>query len=248
MESHYRLLAHTKQQYRDMFAQAALLLESQLLGMRAQYGCVHCEGALVHSLAEAIQPVHARCGFQGWQREALRVLEQEVGLEILNKLQQVEAYKNTFDCHMCGACCRMASTDADYPTLRLRAENGDEFAQQFISVFLPYASRQKALETAPDIVVATLAEAGEEAEGEEQIFFYHCPYVGEDNRCTVYGTDKRPAMCQSYPETPLSFVYEKCAWKPWKNETHGDTLLAHALLALCTDWCDQLKRALQASI
>ncbi len=234
-----------------MLRQAALSLESQLLSLKAHYACAGCPGGkdgVVSTFNEALRPTHQGCGFRAWQQEVLRVLEQEIGLEILNKLQQIETYKNTFSCHMCGACCRMASTDADYPTLRSRAEAGDEFARQFTSVFLPYASRQKAREKAPEIVAAALAEAGEEASGEESIFFYHCPYVGEDNRCTVYGTDKRPALCQSYPETPLSFVYEKCAWKPWKNETHADTLLAHALLALCTDWCQQLKRALHSPV
>lgn len=230
-----------------MLRQASISLEAQLLGLRENYSCSTCGGSSVHSLAEAVQSWHSECGFQPWQREALRMLEQEIGREILTRLQQIEAYKNTFSCHMCGACCHMASTDTDYQTMRQRGENGDEFARQFTSVFLPYESRQKAREKAPDIVAAVLAEAGEEADGEEKIFFYHCPYVGEDNRCTVYGTDKRPAICKSYPETPLSFVYEKCAWKPWKNETHADTLLAHALLALCMDWSDQLKQALNQS-
>lgn len=244
MEDHYRLLADTKQQYREMFRQAAQSLEAQLMGLRPQFNCPDCDGSGWLVFSDCVKPLHIQCGYRAWQAAALRLVETHVGGEILAKLQQIESYKNTFSCHMCGACCRMASTDAPYEEMRRRAEAGDDFARQFISVFLPYESRQKAREKAPDIVEAVLAEAGLEADGDERIFFYHCPYVGEDNRCTVFGTEKRPAICGSYPETPLSFVYKKCAWKPWKDQTHTDTLLAHGLLAFCTDLSQKLRVAL----
>jgi len=93
-------------------------------------------------------------------------------------------------------------------------------------------------------VAAALAEASEETNGEEKVFFYHCPYLGEDNRCTVYGTPKRPAICSSYPDTPLTFIAKNCAWKPWKDETHADTLAAHAMLALCEHFAGKLQIAI----
>lgn len=244
MEHHYRLLADTKQQYREMFRQSAQALEAQLMGLRTRFHCAACDGSEWASFSACIQALHAHCGYRGWQQAALQYLETQVGGEIVTKLQRIEAYKNTFQCHMCGACCRMASTDAPYEEMLTRAASGDDFARQFTSVFLPYASREKAREKAPDIVAAVLAESTLETDGEERIFFYHCPYVGEDNRCTVYGTGKRPAMCASYPETPLSFVAGQCAWKSWKDETHADTLLAHGLLAFCTDLAQKLRAAL----
>lgn len=227
-----------------MFQQASLMLEIKLLGLWPQFDCTACQATQPKNLKEALVARHQGCGFISWQKASLNLLKQELGLEILERLQAIERYKNTFSCHMCGMCCRMASADADYDTLRQRAAAGDEFSQQFTSVFLPYESRDKAREVAPDVVSAVLAEAAEEALGEERIYFYHCPYLGEDNRCSVYGTDKRPGICASYPETPLSFVYKNCAWKPWKDETHETTLLAHILLALCTDLSQRLESAL----
>src|SRR5262249_51157171 len=113
------------------------------------------------------------------------------------------------------------------------------FSQQFTSIFLPYASRQAAREKEPEGVAAVLAHIGDQDGGSgerERVYFYHCPYIGEDNRCTVYGTDQRPAICANYPETPLGFVSNACAWKPWQEETHPETLLAHAMLNLCEAW------------
>ncbi len=214
------------------------------MALRDSFSCDACEGALLKTLDEAIQAQHSGCGYTQWQKEALRVLETDLGAEILQRLQQISAYRDQFACHLCGACCRLASQDADYATLRQRAEAGDDFARQFTSVFLPYASREAARQKAPDLVAAVLAETVEEPEGAERVFFYHCPYVGEDHRCTVYGTEKRPGICQSYPETPLVFIQSQCAWQPWKQETHPQTLMAHALLHVS----EQLRQRLQLAL
>jgi Fe-S-cluster containining protein len=176
----------------------------------------------------------------------LGIIEQGIAGELLAQLHHVETYKQAFDCHMCGMCCKMASADAPYDILLQRAAQGDEFARQFTSVFLPYASRETAKRVAPEVVEAVLQEATEESNGEEHVYFYHCPYLGEDNRCSVYGTSKRPAICGSYPETPLSFMYENCAWRPWKDDTHLDTLTTHAMLALCSQLADTLKTSIKA--
>lgn len=230
-----------------MFQQAAQALESRLMGLRSGFECPDCQDSPEDEFLGCLTALHAGCGYRAWQLAVLHCLEVEVGGEILTKLQQIEAYKNTFNCHMCGACCRLASTDSPYQDMLKRASTGDEFARQFTSVFLPYISRQQAAEKAPELVTAVLAESVEEADGEERVFFYHCPYVGEDNRCTVFGTDKRPAICGTYPETPLAFIQAQCAWKPWKTETHTDTLLAHGLLALASDWAGKLRQALGES-
>jgi Fe-S-cluster containining protein len=249
MGHHYRLFVDTKQQYREIFQRAKNSLEAHLSAIRQEYACPTCDPKPAlednnDAIASWLKKLHPGCGYRPWQERALAVIEQEAGRDILLKLQQIEAYKNTFSCHMCGMCCRMASSEHSYDELRTRAEAGDEFARQFTAIFLPYQSREAARRKAPDVVSAVLAEAGEEVGEAERVYFYHCPYIGEDNRCSIYGTEKRPAICASYPETPLSFVYEKCAWRPWKDETHTDTLAAHALLALCTHWAETLHKAL----
>lgn len=247
MRTHYRLLSETKQQYRQIFHQHKTALEAQLGALRQQVHCNCCDGSNLNDINQWLGPLPLNCQYRRWQQAALHWLETDAATPILETLNQIEAYKNTFSCHMCGMCCRMASSDASYKELQARAATGDEFARQFTSIFLPYASRDAARQVAPDVVEAVLAEAGEEAGDSERIFFYHCPYLGEDNRCSIYGTAKRPAICSSYPETPLSFVYERCAWKPWKDDTHSATLAAHALLALCSDYAEKLKASLLTS-
>jgi Fe-S-cluster containining protein len=245
MRHHYRLFSETKQQYGQILRQYQDALDQHLSELRKPFQCSLCDSLNNLSLSQWMSPLHAGCAYTAWQQTALQFIETEAAQTILDRLKAIETYKNTFSCHMCGMCCRMASHDAPYEVLRQRAEAGDEFARQFTSIFLPYASREAARQKAPEVVEAVLAEAGTEKPGEETIFFYHCPYLSEDNRCSVYGTDKRPAICASYPETPLSFVYEKCAWHPWKEETHLDTLAAHALLALCSQYSEKLRASLK---
>ena len=247
MPHHYRLLSETKQQYRQILQGQQEALEAQLCELRGRFQCKECDSQSLNSLKQWLQPVHTGCGYRTWQQSALNIVETEIARDILFELKQIEAYKQTFNCHMCGMCCSLASSDAPYEELLQRAKNGDEFAQQFTSIFLPYPSREAARKRASHVVDAVLAEAAEEPEGEEHIYFYHCPYLGEDNRCSVYGTDKRPSICASYPETPLSFVYEKCAWRPWKDETHLDTMVAHAMLALCTQISEKLRASLSTT-
>jgi Fe-S-cluster containining protein len=261
MSQYYRLFSDTKQQYGTMVRRNLALIHHSLAAQRERFSCTVCDAHPTDSEPAAeqssgasdaphekawYQPLPVQCGYRHWQQSALHWLEQDAGREITERLNQIEAYKNTFSCHMCGMCCRLASSEYSYEELTARADAGDEFARQFTSIFLPYASRETARQKYPEVVAAVLAEAGLETEGEskERIHFYHCPYIGQDNRCTLYGTDKRPGICASYPETPLSFVYEKCAWKPWKEETHEATLQAHALLAVCSSLSEQLQQAL----
>ncbi len=217
------------------------MLHQGLQTLREAFDCPECPPP---EADEVVRPRHAGCGYRPWQSRALAWIEQELGAGLLERMQSVQARRNALSCHMCGMCCRLASSEYSYEQLQARAADGDEFARQFTRIFLPYASREIAMTRYPEVVRAMLAEVGEEADGEETVFFYHCPYIGEDNRCSIYGTEKRPAICESYPETPLSFVYEKCAWRPWKDETHPETLSSHALLALCNHYSEGIRAAL----
>jgi Fe-S-cluster containining protein len=244
MRQHYLSLSDTKQQYRQIFQRQRNALEAQLVGLRSNFSCESCTLGAETNLEPGLDSLHANCGFRAWQQAALAQIETDGAGQIIGRLNAITAYKNTFNCHQCGMCCRMASSESSYDELTAKAQAGDDFARQFTSVFLPYASREAARQMAPDVVSAVLAEASEAAEGQENIFFYHCPYLGEDNRCTVYGTDKRPNICASYPETPLDFIYKDCAWKPWKEETHPEALALHAMLALCENLSQRLRLAL----
>lgn len=251
MPNHYRLFSETKQQYETLFRQAESALGERLDALPRPVSCPGCPAEALNPRGLPLNAGHPDCGYQPWREAARDLLEREIPEELLREFRQINAYKKTFQCRMGGQCCRLASSEHSYETLLAKAAAGDAFARQFTSVFLPYASRQAARDREPEGVAAVLAyigdEDGRECVGEanasagERVYFYHCPYIGEDNRCTVYGTDKRPSICENYPETPLGFVFKSCAWKRWQEETHPNALFAHALLALCEAWSARLR-------
>lgn len=183
-----------------------------------------------------------------WCSEGLQYLEHKIGRSVVNTLNDIRVARDDITCHQCGVCCRLASSEYTYDELCQQAEggSGDVFAEQFTRVFLPYANTESAREKFPQILDAMEKEVGRST-GEQRgrLNFYYCPYVGEDNRCTLYGSDKRPALCETYPENPLVFVQSACSWNGWKHENHQSTLQAHARLAVAQTYAGRLEQVLQ---
>lgn len=232
-----------KQRYREIFLAAADTLFERLDTLRDSYSCVVCDPHKKNP-PELLITNHEGCGYRIWQQAAIAVIENDIARDLLTKLNLIEGYKAQFKCHMCGVCCRFASSEFSYEQLEAKAAAGDNFARQFTSIFLPYPSQRSALEQFPAIVESVLTQADDP----DSVYFYHCPYIGEDNRCTIYGDPRRPQICDNYPDTPLTFIYNKCAWKPWKDETHEDALWAHSMIELCTDTANKLKDALSTPV
>ncbi|MEM0952106.1 MAG: YkgJ family cysteine cluster protein [Cyanobacteria bacterium P01_H01_bin.74] len=178
----------------------------------------------------------SRCGYADWRAGIRDFIETTVSGNVLKQMQEITQQRNQINCHQCGMCCKLASADAPYEKLREKAKAGDAFAREFTSVFLPYPSEKAAMAVAPDVVQQTLnAVTDNETDRPEQkkVYFYFCPYLSEDNRCSIFGQEKRPSLCATYPESPLSALYKNCAWMPWKQAKFEDTLNAHSLVAIC---------------
>lgn len=159
------------------------------------------------------------------------LLENRLPQAVLVDLETIKTERDKVNCHQCGVCCRLTSHPHNYDTLLEKAAQGDDFAQQFTSVMLPYASEAVAYERFPEFVTQLKQMAGDSL-----VYFYHCPYVQEDNLCGLWGNNnshtKRPAMCGSYPETPLVWQQPNCAWQPWQQSQQVLTLACHAKLAV----------------
>ena len=97
------------------------------------------------------------------------------------KLHQ-EAF-SIVDCTKCANCCRTLHailTDDDIS--RIAAHLG----------------------MAPDTFISTYLERDEE-EGHYRIKTTPCPFLGQDNKCTIYAV--RPEKCQGYPFTDKDFLH-----------------------------------------
>lgn len=117
-------------------------------------------------------------------------------------------------CHMCGKCCRVVTTSIPYSQLLKMSKSGDKAANDFLSLFVPYDSveaARKVDETVVDNIIHHLKIDGKFNENE--ITFYFCKYLGDDNLCSRYET--RLDLCKHCPSTPWSIVPPGCGFEGW---------------------------------
>ncbi len=129
-----------------------------------------------------------------------------------------ESYLNTRPqslCHMCGKCCRVVTTPTPYNKLKRMAFQGDEGAKDFLSIFVPYESIEAAREVDAGVVdnILNLLKADNPDLKEDEMTFYCCKYLQDDNKCSNY--ENRPALCRHFPSTPWAIVPPGCGFEGW---------------------------------
>ena len=97
---------------------------------------------------------------QRWQLAAIELLKGEVSKNIFRKLNEILAYRSQFKCVGCATCCNLACSEFSPEELAQKAKNGDKFATQFLSVFIPYESKEEARKIYPEYI-ELLEENGE---------------------------------------------------------------------------------------
>jgi len=167
-----------------------------------------------------------------WQTKVLDLLKENISKEIFRKLNEILAYRTKFNCVGCATCCKLACSEYSPEELKQKATNGDNFASQFISIFVPYKSIEEASKIYPEYI-NLLKE-----NGEENVYFYHCPKLTKDNRCSDY--ENRPQICRDFPDNPLSFLPKSCGYNEWKTEIEPIALMLHAMLEIIEFYTDRI--------
>ena len=117
-------------------------------------------------------------------------------------------------CIRCGLCCRVATTTTPYKKLHERKEEGDAGAIDYLIVFETSESIEASSQvSAPtvDNIINSLKEDGNYKE--EDMTFYKCKYLDDDNLCTRY--DTRLALCKHFPASPWAIVPPGCGYEGW---------------------------------
>ena len=168
-----------------------------------------------------------------WQKAVVLLLENDISKEIYRKLNEVMAYRSMFKCSGCATCCNLACSEFSPEQLAQKAQNGDKFASQFLSIFIPYESKEEARKVYPEYIKLL------EDNGETDVYFYHCPKLTEDKRCSDY--ENRPQICKDFPDNPLSFLPKSCGYKAWKDEIEPITLMLHSMIEIVEFYCEKIK-------
>lgn len=171
-----------------------------------------------------------------WQKKALTLLNDEISQEVFRKLQEVLAYREMFKCQGCATCCRLACSEFSPEELKQKAANGDNFAKQFTSVFIPYETIEEAEAVYPEYIELLRGKV------EGDVYFYHCPKLTDDNRCSDY--ENRPQICRDFPDNPLAVLPEKCGYRAWKDEINPVALMLHSMVEIIDFYKEKLKEVL----
>lgn len=159
-----------------------------------------------------------------WQQDVLKMLENDISHEIFDKWTELINYRNKFECKGCATCCNLACSEFSPEELKKRAGNGDNFAKQFTSIFVPYKSKEDAKKVYPDYIKML----DENIEGD--VYFYHCPKLTKDKRCADYCN--RPDICRVFPDNPLDLLPESCGFYEWRQEVEPVAMMLHAMVEI----------------
>lgn len=169
---------------------------------------------------------------QEWQKSAIKLLNEDISKEIYRKLNEILAYRTNFNCVGCATCCNLACSQFSPEELKQKADNGDNFATQFLSVFIPYKSKEDARKIYPEYIELL------EENREENVYFYHCPKLTKEKHCSDY--ENRPQICRDFPDNPLSILPKSCGYKAWKDEIEPIALMLHSMIGIIEHYTKEL--------
>lgn len=155
----------------------------------------------------------------------LNYLNEKYSKDIYKKKIEIDKYRKDFNCKGCGACCKLACSEFSYEELQQKAKNGDSFAKQFVSVFIPYKTEAEAKKQYLEYFELLKIQ-----NQNENVYFYHCPKVTTDNRCSDY--ENRPQICRDFPDNPLGIFPKTCGYKAWGKKAETKALILRSALEI----------------
>ena len=212
-----------KVRYRKVFIELGAEIMNYIENSKPKDFCNSC-GKNCGVEVEILSTFPQKCPYKDWQKIVLNYLDKTFSKDILTNWQDMIKSQHKFNCGGCGTCCKLACSEFSYEELQNKAKFGDNFAQQFISVFVPYKSKDEAQNIFPEY----FEMLDEELDEDDQTYYYHCPKVTEDNRCSDY--ENRPQICRDFPDNPLGFLPPKCSYGKWKSEVESVALRLRAAM------------------
>ena len=212
-----------KNNYEQIFIEAAESIRKYLDEFKPQDACQNCQNKDCKIEKKDIFAPYppSGCKYREWQMQALTYFAGDYKHKLKAEYKAMMDKKSEYECNKCGACCKLAVSPYSYEQLKQRAMRGDKFSEDFVSVFVPYESEEKAKEINPEYfeLLNTLVE-------EDKIYYYYCPKLSNDNLCTIY--EDRPSICRDFPHNPLKLLPSECSFNEWKNAISHQSMLLKA--------------------
>ena len=213
-----------KKKYREIFLKTSDEILHQIEKIKPKDSCKTCNKNCGLPI-DAFENFPESCDYKTWQKEIIKLFDGEIAQGIYDKWMKMFEYRKQFECIGCATCCKLACSEFSYEQLQKKAAKGDNFATQFISVFIPYEDENVARAIYPEYF-ELLAE---KLDGEKS-YFYHCPKLTSENRCSDY--ENRPQICRDFPDNPISLLPKACGYSCWKDEVEPTALMLHSMLEI----------------
>lgn len=214
-----------KKKYREIFLKSGDEIMHQIEKIKPNNPCKDCTTLDCSTKKDIFEKFPSNCGYREWQKNTLKLIDNEITKGVYDKWMKIVEYRKMFHCMGCATCCKLACSEFSYDELNQKASQGDNFAQQFTSIFIPYEDENIAKQVYPEYF-KLLAE---KLDG-ENVYFYYCPKLTNENRCSDY--ENRPQICRDFPDNPLSLLPAACGYSAWKDEVEPTALMLHSMLEI----------------
>ena len=202
-----------KKMYREIFIKSSDAIKERIEALRPE--------GLTGDIFDEYEPAS---NGKNWQIAVLDMFENDISHEIYRKWQEILKLRENYSCKGCATCCNLACSEFSYEELKQKAENGDKFASQFVSIFVPYENREEVKKIYPQY----LELLDKNTDG--NVYFYHCPKLNECKRCSDY--ENRPQICRDFPDNPLSILPESCGYYEWRKQAEPVAMMLHAMVEI----------------
>ncbi len=206
-------MKNTKQKYREIFLEMVEQIQNRVLELKS----ADIDGDIFDTYEQG-------SAGEKWQKDALDMFENDIAKEVYRKWQEIVAYREQFSCVGCATCCKLACSEFSPEALKQKAGEGDNFATQFLSVFVPYENYEQAQKVYPEYLQLLKDKV------DDEVYFYHCPKLNDCGRCSDY--ESRPGICRDFPDNPLSILPESCGYYLWRKEVQPVALMLHSTLEI----------------
>lgn len=226
MENLTTQINNLKKTYREIFLKAGEEIQNEIEKIKPADLCKNCQIPNCNSKLDIFERFPPNCFYKNWQHAALKYLNEDVSKKIYQKWIKILEYRKNFSCTGCATCCKLACSEFSYDELKQKAKEGDNFANQFISIFIPYKTKEEANKIYPEYFELLKEKLGKD----EKVYFYFCPKLNKNNRCSDY--QNRPQICRDFPDNPLSMLPKACGFSKWKDEIEPTALMLHSTLEI----------------
>ena len=209
MDDLHSQLKNLKSRYKVIFEHSLLDVETKIETLRS-----------VDVLGDIFDFYEEYTSGRNWQDNVLKILNTDLKQSVNKKLFSMSEFRQNSKCAGCGICCRLAVSGYSPEQLNTKAQNNDNYAQQFTRTFIPYKNSGEARKIFPEYIDML------ERHVKNGYYLYHCPKITDDNKCSDY--ENRPQICRDFPDNPLSFLPLSCGFIPWKLQSEDICLKLNA--------------------